>query len=320
VNRIYVDLAPEGSRRPLRLLLDTGASFSLLTPGAARAAGVHVRRDKNDPYRRGTRLGRDLQFYVDARRGDTASRTGWEYGLLGANFLSEYVVELDFEARRVRFLDPERFAVAEAASAEGEAVLPLSLVGGRPGLRVEIGGERLDALIDTGSPFGLMLSGEQAGRLGVRSRAVSGFGLEGVLGAIESEIGEVEDLALGPIRLGRLPVTVAPQGWYNQAFSGGTVLGYDVLASFRVRIDYPRRRLWLRRRPQARATLLGVDYTYPETGALLVPDRDGYRVLQVREGSVAAARGLAAGQHLTAPPDLASDGGGAPVAASPPEP
>jgi hypothetical protein len=52
----------------LVLLLDTGASFSVFTPLAARAAGVSVRRDKSSPYRRATRLGRDLQFYVDARR------------------------------------------------------------------------------------------------------------------------------------------------------------------------------------------------------------------------------------------------------------
>ena len=37
-NRIFVDLAKEDSRRRLRLLLDTGASDSVLTPGAARDA------------------------------------------------------------------------------------------------------------------------------------------------------------------------------------------------------------------------------------------------------------------------------------------
>ena len=31
-NRIFVDLATEGSRRPLRLLLDTGASHTVLGP------------------------------------------------------------------------------------------------------------------------------------------------------------------------------------------------------------------------------------------------------------------------------------------------
>ena len=131
-NRIYVDLAPAGSARPLRLLLDTGANASVMTPGAAKAAGVRVRRDKRDPYRRKTVLGRDLLFWVDSRRTDTASRTGWEFGLLGGDFLAEYVVELDFAGQRVRFLDRDRFHVPASATAEGEAVLPLKIVSNRP--------------------------------------------------------------------------------------------------------------------------------------------------------------------------------------------
>ncbi|MBM4336286.1 MAG: hypothetical protein FJ108_10290 [Deltaproteobacteria bacterium] len=37
-NRVFIDLAPEG-KRPFRLLLDTGASDSVLTPGYARELG-----------------------------------------------------------------------------------------------------------------------------------------------------------------------------------------------------------------------------------------------------------------------------------------
>jgi predicted aspartyl protease len=69
------------------MFLDTGASKSVLTPRVARQLGVSVRRTKNTPYRRATRLGRDLSFYIDTRRTDTASRTGWEYGFLGGEFL-----------------------------------------------------------------------------------------------------------------------------------------------------------------------------------------------------------------------------------------
>ena len=125
--RIYLDLAPEGSR-PLRMLLDTGANVSVMTPGAARANGVRVRRLKIDPYRRATSLGRDLQFHVDTRSSDTGSRTDWEYGLLGGNFLAQYVVEIDTVGRRVRFLDPKRYQVPERAPAGGEAVIPLKVV------------------------------------------------------------------------------------------------------------------------------------------------------------------------------------------------
>ena len=59
---VTVDLAREGSARPFPLLLDTGAQSSVLTPALARELGVNVRRLKSTPYRRATRLGRDLQW------------------------------------------------------------------------------------------------------------------------------------------------------------------------------------------------------------------------------------------------------------------
>ncbi len=140
-NRIYVDLAPEGSD-PFRLMLGTGASFSRLTPLAARAAGVSVRATKDTPYRRATRLGRDVQFHIDTSSSDTGSKTGWEYGFLGVNFLENYVVELDFTKRTVRFLDPDRYAIPEKAESVDEVVLPMKLSSRQPILEVRIDGHR----------------------------------------------------------------------------------------------------------------------------------------------------------------------------------
>jgi predicted aspartyl protease len=300
-NRVYVDLAPEGSSRRFPMMLDTGATYSVLTPRAARALGVRVRRLKRDPYRRKTVLGRDLLFYVDTRSSDTASKTGWEYGLLGGNFLAEYVLELDFEAQRVRFIDAGRFEVPESVEHPAETVLPLDVVGNRPGVTIEINGGPMKFLLDTGAPWGILLSGKFARSSGVVSRKVPGFGIAGVMGDTESELGEAERIALGPFAFERVPVVVAPKGWFNQGFPDDSVIGYDVLAQFLLRIDYARERLWLRRRADARVTLFGIDYTYPETGALFLPHREGYRAILVREGSTAQARGLEPGQILSEP-------------------
>ncbi len=299
VNRVYVDLAPEGSSRRFPMMLDTGASHSVLTPRAAQALGVRIRRLKRDPYRRKTILGRDLLFYIDTRTSDTASKTGWEYGLLGGNFLAEYVLELDFEARRVRFIDANRFKVPKAVDHPAEMVLPLDVVSNRPGVTIEINGKPMKFLLDTGAPWSLLLSGKFAGLSGVVSKKVPGFGLVGVMGDTETELGEAERIALGPFAFERVPVAVAPKGWFNQGFPDDSVIGYDLLAQFLVRIDYARERLWLRRRPDARVTLFGIDYTYPESGALFLPHRGGYQVLLVREGSAAEARGLEPGQILS---------------------
>lgn len=251
VNRVYLDLAPDGSRRPLRMLLDTGAVESVMTPRTARALGVHVRPMKSDPYRRATVLGRDLLFYVDTRRSDTASDASSEYGVIGGDFLARYVVELDFARRRVRFLDRDRYQVPEAGSDENEAVLPIKVVSHRPAVDLEVNGHGLELLLDTGMPNALTLSGELARAAGVESAPDAHFAMAGVLGPVESEVGEAARVSIGPFAFEHVPVAVAPKGWYNLGFPGDSMIGYELLAQFLVRIDYAGGRLWLRRNPQA---------------------------------------------------------------------
>ena len=298
-SRVIVDLAPEGSQ-PFRLFLDTGASRSVVTPGMARELGVHVRRLKSSPYRRATRLGRDLQFRVDDRRGDTGSRTGWEYGLLGGDFLAEYVLEIDFPGRRVRFLDPERFEIPEAIDAEGEAVLPVKLVSSRPAVEIFVEGHPLLVTLDTGAPHPAILSAKVLKKAGLPWSPLGSFEAGTVVGPMKLELAELGELRLGAFALGPgFPVFVAPRGWYNLGIESESVIGYGLLSSFLVRIDYPHKRLWLRRDPEARITLFGRDYTEGRrVGVLLARSLASYHAAVVFPGSPAEQRGLRAGDRI----------------------
>lgn len=247
-HRVIVDLAPEGSR-PLRLMLDTGASISVMTPLAARDAGVSVRRTKMDPYRRETRLGRDLLFRVDVRSSDTGSRTGWEFGVLGSDFLASYVVELDFENERVRFIDPGKHRVPEEGT-DGALVLPFELAGTRPVVKASLNGHETALLVDTGAPWTLVLSGPVAEWTGVEILSDSAFTGLSSLGPVDLMRGRLDRLALGGHALGAVAALVAPSGWYNLGVASDSVLGVELLERFLVRLDYPRRRLWLRPRGQ----------------------------------------------------------------------
>jgi predicted aspartyl protease len=298
-NRIVVDLAPEGSAKPLRLMLDTGASHSVLTPLAARELGVQVRRTKQDPYRRPTRLGRDLLFFIDTQSSDTGSKTGWEYGLLGGNFLADYVVELDFPARRVRLLDPRKYSVPPATSAPQEAVVPLRIVGQRPGVELALNGKKSLVLLDTGAPWTAVFSGKLARSAEIAAGGGVGFQAGTVYGPMQVELAEAAKLAIGPFEFANVPVLVAPKGWYNATFASDSVLGYDVLAQFVVRLDYPNQRLWLRHDPLAKLTVFGADAgVLRESGALLVPRSDHFLVYLVRPGSAAGRRGLRPGDTI----------------------
>jgi len=236
-NRILIDLAPQGYR-PFQMMVDTGATDSVLTPVYARKLGVNIRPTQDRPYRQATRLGRDLQFWVDVRSSDTGSKTGFEYGLLGGTFLREYVVELDFLRRRVRFLDPERYQVPAKLENENEAAIPIRVVGNRPYLEISVGQNNLLVLLDTGMPVPAVLSGAAMEKVGLHTTSLAGLRIGSVVGPVEVEFSEAESLRLGPFELTHVPLLAAPKGWYNIAGSTDSVVGYDILAQFIVRIDY----------------------------------------------------------------------------------
>jgi predicted aspartyl protease len=263
--RVVVDLAPEGHARALRFMLDTGASHSVATPRAAAALGIRVRRHKRDPYRRKTALGRDVQIYVDTASSDTASRTGWEYALLGGDFLGRYVLELDFAGRRVRFFDAGRWAVPESLDEPGQAVVPLHVRSNRPGVSLELNGTRRIVLVDTGAPPPLVVSGKFATDAGLPPNDFPHFRSLSALGPMDSELRRVETLGLGPFVFSGVPAVVNEHGWYNLGVSSDSVIGYELLAQFsRVRIDYPHRRMWLELNPDAEITFEGRSFDHFE--------------------------------------------------------
>jgi predicted aspartyl protease len=295
---VIVDVASPGARA-FPLQLDTGAAESVVTPRLARQLGVTVRRNKGTPYRRATRLGRDLQFWIRARGSDTASTTGAEFGVLGCSFLAEYVLEIDYPARQVRFLDPERFAVPETGAGPGEAILPLRFSSNRPLLDVEVQGQGVEVVLDSGAAPGLVLGGSAAQRAGLAPRPASGLVVRGMLGEIGVELAEAGRVHLGPFELGPLPVLVAPRGLYQQGTASDSVLGHDVLSGFVVRIDWKRNRVWLRRDPAAVPLLLGADWTLVRrSGARLAAAGRDVVVEMVWAGSAAERIGLQPGDLL----------------------
>jgi predicted aspartyl protease len=247
--QVRIDVAPPG-KPPLVMMLDTGSSTSTMTPGAARAAGVSVRRNKQDPYRRDTRLGRDVQFRVDARRSDTGGPTGFEYAALGGDFLSHYVVEIDFGAAQVRLLDPRRYSVPEAAAGADEAVVRFQLTSNRPLLEAEVDGRPVPVVLSTGMSNAVVLSGVAARAVGLDPEALPDGGRLDLyaIGSAPVRAHEAESIRVGGLELGGRRILVSPSGMFNAGSAqGDSVLGIEALSDAVIRVDYPRRRLWLRR-------------------------------------------------------------------------
>ena len=303
-NRIVLNLAPDGER-DFRLMLDTGAEASVLTPRYARELGVNVRSARDREYERATRLGRNLQFWVDTSSSESASRTGWEYGLLGGTFYSDYVLDLDFKERKVRFIDAARWEVPKSVDAPNEAVLPLRVMGNRPFVKLTLEGKEVEVLLDTGAPPTLLLSGASARKAGFEKPPLARVDTAGVLGPIESYAIESNELGFGPFKFAPAPIVFSPKGSYNQAGSSDSAAGYDLMSHFRVRIDYPHKRLWLRREDDEPLAWWGQPWTpIRRVGAFVSVQDRMMRIDGVLPDSPAAKLGLRAGDEIEFRGDL----------------
>jgi len=300
-NRIFLNLAPDSSP-PFRLLLDTGAAFSVMTPGTARKLGIAVESLKDSPYRRATRLGTDLQFLVDTRgRSDTGSKTGWEYGLLGGNFLRQFVVDVDFEGRQTRFADANKYAIPQTTAEPETSVVPIRVGGNRPVVEIRVGGRPIQVLIDTGCQVPLVLSGAAAKQVGIDVDSLAEFGDVGtVLGPMHLRLLESVDVEIGGLAFSAVPAVVAPHGWYNMgAEANDSVIGYDLISRFHARLDYPHSRVWLHREKPT-VPFFGVDYAATRaSGALVYPNGENrFQVIRVLPETPAARLGLKLGDVL----------------------
>lgn len=243
---IRIDLAPVGSR-PLPLVLDTGSPESFATPQAAQELGISLRRSKQTPYRRSTRLGRDVELWVDTRRSDTARSASGEWAVLGGRYLSSYVVEIDGPGRRVRFLDPARWTVPEKSTDPEAQTLPLRLVSNRPIVEIEVGAARVSAILTTSAPGTLLLPGGYAEEASLVPDPEATKTLVPMPGAGALRAATAPSVRIGRFETKDVPLLVAERGVQGAGPRSEAILGLELLRPYVLRIDYPRRRLSISR-------------------------------------------------------------------------
>jgi hypothetical protein len=198
----------------------------------------------------------------------------------------------------VRFYDPDAYSVPEEPAGPDEAVLTMHLNGKRPMVDLPVDGTTVRFLVDTGAPFPLMIAGSIAEKGGIRAD-LGEMSASMIIGPVAMRAGEAQRLDVGTIELERVPLVIMPRGAYNWAGPNDSIVGYDTLAEFKVRLDFRKRRIWLKRRADARRTFLGGDWSrYRSDGVLIAPLSRGYRVVLVEAGGVAERRGMRPGDRL----------------------
>ena len=256
------------NRVDTRFMLDTGAEISHVTPEGVRRAGLSIGPGRTRiEGMGGTIVAADT--LADIELGGTEVRrllpvaalpltavAGQVYGgLVGADLLSDYELEVSIPEHRVRLW--------RAAGCEGDYVpwtgvhwaVPLHLtVERRMLLLVAVDGIAFSALLDTGAN-GTMLGAHAAERLGLgpglmaRGRGVSSRGVDGNL--VQAHEHRVATMSVGNETVRGPTLLVSPV----EMPEGDMILGTDWLRSRRVWISWGSRQMFVQPRWEIRARL-----------------------------------------------------------------
>jgi hypothetical protein len=289
---------------PVRLVLDSGASVSLVDAGLARRLGVILRRTR--PVRDGVgqvSAGADLKgvtfdlpgLSLDGGQVVAVDLSGFaEAGrpatvVLGRQLFEALIVQVDLPGRRVRFTAPDAFRPEPGARA-----VPLTPAGHQQrSLPVAVeGAVGLPAQFDLGSQSALVASEAFAAAHGWLSGRPTSTWIAATVGGIRPErTATVRGLTLAGVELPPAPLETSA-AW--DAPDLPLVLGLPTLGRFRLAADYGAQRLWLT--PDANAAAR--PFRKDRAGLAVRPAGAALEVLHVARGSPADAGGWRVGERI----------------------
>jgi hypothetical protein len=319
INRhIVVDAAING--RPLSFVLDTGDRVGIIDLDRAKTLGLTLGREVKVG---GVGASQMTGYFLDGATvtlqalprlpqplvvalplAPLATRLGHAFdGILGGDFIRQFVVEIDYAKRILTLHDHESFTYAGTGervpihlNASGHPIVQASVtpLGGQPitgSFVIDIGSGLVVAL---NRPFASAHHLPAAGDPTFRAMGVGGAGGEG-----SGRFGRLAALQIGHARLAR-PMTLFSEdqagAFANPALTGN--IGYEILSRFHLFLDYERQQIIFE--PAA-----GFDAPFNRlsSGFTFETRPDDYHfftVTGILEASPAAEAGLRVGDVLTA--------------------
>lgn len=310
-NRIFLEARING-QRPYQFIFDTGGQ-NVLDPATARELGLAL-RDESSQIGAGAQAQRSWRTDVALAEIGPVRLRDHEFmvldlatirhaigfrrldGLVGRELFERFIVDIDFEGLKLRFIEPSGWTPSPA---HGRRV-PLAFVGGGiPSIDATIDGVRGELAIDTGDRSSLTLFSPFVARERLREKyarrisAVTGWG---VGGPIPADVTRAERLSFGGFDIARVVARMPTlqTGVFASDISAGSI-GNGVLKRFRATFDYGGKQLFLA--PNASFV---ADDQLDRSGLWLSQHARGFEVMSVVAGSPAEQAGIKVGDVVTA--------------------
>jgi hypothetical protein len=302
---------------PFNFLLDTGINTSLITD-AGLSDSVKFSRGPNVEIA-GAGSGSDLRaFYTPdlhvAMPGIVSENITFAVlsedvlqlgkyvglpvtGILGYDFFSSFVTEVDFKNLKLNLYEPQHFSAPKAYHS-----LPLQFENNKPYVQATLRQESLPVklLLDTGAGHALSLETGSDEKIKVPEPALRAQLGVGLAGPVNGFIGRVGALQLSGYELKSLiasfPDAADVQAKVTNSRHG--TLGLELLKRFKLIFDYPHSKLYLKRRYN-----LQKPFEYDMCGLdleALAPSYRTYRITGVHPASPAFDAGILPGDELIA--------------------
>ncbi len=218
------------------------------------------------------------------------------YGIIGYDVFKDLIVEIDYERKIIHFTNPRFFRKAPRAYQE----IPIEIKNSKPYLPIRIrdyqGTDKTKSLLlDTGSSQAISLSSEL---IPLPNKHLATFIGTGLSGDIHGDLARIKSINLGGITARQLiacfPNADALLVHQRRQWHGS--IGGELLKRFKVIIDYPNQRIFLRKNKK-----FGAPYLYNISGIETIAtgiDYSTIKISYVRPDSPADKAGLLAGDIL----------------------